>query len=120
MKIKTREYLIEEKEDLEVNIHTVHMLLSLRDGIGLEVGKLEDLIRALPNVTVARSKQTIRRGGRMFVEMVIKVNSVYFYHRTPNEYVKQVLISSFNKNMPGDYKAGIVDWSLLAQNKENT
>ena len=101
-------------EDLEIEIHAIDMLLSYSIQRGVETGKLENIMRAVPNVTVVRTHETVRRGGTIYIKMVIKVNSLFIGNQTVEAYIRDTLIPSIKKNAPAEYRPNILDWKLIS------
>jgi len=102
-------------EDLELNIYTIEMLFSYSAQADVETGKLENILRAVPNITVSSSQETIKRGGKKYVRMTIKINSLFVGNRTVGTYIKDVLIPSVKKNLPGEYRPTILDWKIIEE-----
>jgi len=102
-------------EDLEVEIFSVKMLFSYSDQTGVETGKFENILRAVPNVTVASSQETIKRGGKVFIRMIIKINSVFVGNQTVEQYIRDTLIPSIKKNAPAEYRPNILDWKVIEE-----
>jgi len=102
-------------EDLEIEIYAIDMLLSYSIQRDVETGKLENIMRAVPNVTVASSQETVKRGGRIYIKMVIKVNSLFIGNQTVEAYIRDTLIPSIKKNSPAEYRPNILDWKVISQ-----
>ena len=100
-------------EDVEIDIYTIEMLFSFSSQKSVEVGKLENILRAVPNVTVVTSKETIKRGGNTYMRMTIKINSLYVGNQRVESYIKNTLIPSIKKNTPGDYRPNVLDWKVI-------
>jgi hypothetical protein len=102
-------------EDLEVEIFSVKMLFSYNDQAGIETGKFENILRAVPNVTTASSQETIKRGGKVFIRMTLKINSLFIGNQTVEQYIKDTLIPSIKKNSPSEYRPNILDWKVIKE-----
>ena len=102
-------------EELDVDIYTIEMLLSYDARKDVETGKLENIIRSVPNVTVASSQETIKRGGNIYIKMNIKVNSLYIGNQRVESYITNTLIPSIKKNSPAEYRPNILDWKVISQ-----
>ena len=100
-------------EDVEFEIETIKFLFSFHQEAQVETQKMENLLRAVPNVTVVNPQETVRRGGRIFISVLIKVNAFFFGPLQVRTYVSEVLIPSIKKNMPPDYNPTILDWSII-------
>jgi len=102
-------------EELEIDIYTIEMLLSYSAQRDVETGKLENIMRAVPNVTVASSQETIKRGGNIYIRMNLKVNSLYIGNQRVESYITNTLIPSIKKNSPPEYRPNILDWKVISQ-----
>ena len=100
-------------EDVEIDIYTIEMLFSYDARKDVETGKLENILRAVPNVTVVSSLETIKRGGNIYIRMMIKINSLYIGNQRVESYIRNTLIPSIKKNSPTDYRPNILDWKVI-------
>ena len=100
-------------EDVDIDIYTIEMLFSYSAQKGVETGKLENILRAVPNVTVVSSEETIKRGGNIYIRMMIKINSLYIGNQRVESYIRNVLIPSIKKNTPTEYRPNILDWKVI-------
>jgi len=102
-------------EDLELEIYTLQMLFSYDDRTGVETGKLENILRAVPNITVVSSEETIKRGGKLYIRMNLKINSLFIGNQRVESYIQNTLIPSIKKNSPREYRPNILDWKVIAE-----
>ena len=100
-------------EDVEIDIYTIEMLFSYDARKDVETGKLENILRAVPNVTVVSSLETIKRGGNIYIRMMLKINSLYIGNQRVESYIRNVLIPSIKKNAPTEYRPNILDWKVI-------
>ena len=100
-------------EDVDIDIYTIEMLFSFDARKDVETGKLENILRAVPNVTVVSSEETIKRGGNIYIRMMMKINSLYIGNQRVESYIRNTLIPSIKKNTPGDYRPNILDWKVI-------
>tara|TARA_R100001086_G_scaffold134304_1_gene69857 strand:- start:122 stop:454 length:333 start_codon:yes stop_codon:yes gene_type:complete len=100
-------------EDVDIDIYTIEMLFSYDARKDVETGKLENILRAVPNVTVVSSLETIKRGGNIYIRMMIKINSLYIGNQRVESYIRNTLIPSIKKNSPTDYRPNILDWKVI-------
>ena len=100
-------------EDVDIDIYTIEMLFSYDARKGVETGKLENILRAVPNVTVVSSLETIKRGGNIYIRMMIKINSLYIGNQRVESYIRNTLIPSIKKNTPTEYRPNILDWKVI-------
>ena len=100
-------------EDVEIDIYTIEMLFSYDARKDVETGKLENILRAVPNVTVVSSLETIKRGGNIYIRMMIKINSLYIGNQRVESYIRDTLIPSIKKNSPTEYRPNILDWKVI-------
>ena len=100
-------------EDVEIDIYTIEMLFSYDARKDVETGKLENILRAVPNVTVVSSLETIKRGGNIYIRMMIKINSLYIGNQRVESYIRNTLIPSIKKNTPTEYRPNILDWKVI-------
>ena len=99
-------------EELSFDLHTISFLFSYHKNAKVETLKLENFLRAIPNVTVVTPQETRSQGGRKFIDFHIKVHSQFVGDRGLNYYIKSVLIPSIKKNCPENYRPTILDWSI--------
>ena len=102
-------------EELEIDIYAIEMLLSYSAQRDVETGKLENIMRAVPNVTVASSQETVKRGGNIYIRMNLKVNSLYIGNQRVESYITNTLIPSIKKNAPAEYRPNILDWKVIGE-----
>jgi len=102
-------------EDLELEIYTLQMLFSYDDRAGVETGKLENILRAVPNVTVVNSEETIKRGGKIYIRLHLKINSLFVGNQRVESYIRDTLIPSIKKNSPPEYRPNILDWKVISE-----
>ena len=100
-------------EDVDIDIYTIEMLFSYDARKDVETGKLENILRAVPNVTVVSSLETIKRGGNIYIRMMIKINSLYIGNQRVESYIRDTLIPSIKKNSPTEYRPNILDWKVI-------
>jgi len=100
-------------EDVDIDIYTIEMLFSYDARKDVETGKLENILRAVPNVTVVSSLETIKRGGNIYIRMMIKINSLYIGNQRVESYIRNTLIPSIKKNTPTEYRPNILDWKVI-------
>jgi len=100
-------------EDVDIDIYTIEMLFSFDARKDVETGKLENILRAVPNVTVVSSEETIKRGGNIYIRMMMKINSLYIGNQRVGSYIRNTLIPSIKKNTPGDYRPNVLDWKVI-------
>ena len=100
-------------EDVDIDIYTIEMLFSFDARKDVETGKLENILRAVPNVTVVSSEETIKRGGNIYIRMMMKINSLYIGNQRVELYIRNTLIPSIQKNTPGDYRPNVLDWKVI-------
>ena len=100
-------------EDVDIDIYTIEMLFSYSAQKDVETGKLENILRAVPNVTVVSSLETIKRGGNIYIRMMMKINSLYIGNQRVESYIRNTLIPSIKKNSPTDYRPNILDWKVI-------
>ena len=100
-------------EDVDIDIYTIEMLFSFDARKDVETGKLENILRAVPNVTVVSSEETIKRGGNIYIRMMMKINSLYIGNQRVESYIRNVLIPSIKKNTPTEYRPNILDWKVI-------
>jgi hypothetical protein len=99
--------------DLTHELHVVKFLFSYHADAGVETLKLENFLRAVPNVTVVNPQDTRRQGGRKYVDVLIKVHDYFTGVGGIEEYVREVLIPSIKKNCPKEYRPTILDWKVV-------
>ena len=102
-------------EDVEIDIYTIEMLFSYDARKDVETGKLENILRAVPNVTVVSSLETIKRGGNIYIRMMLKINSLYIGNQRVESYIRNTLIPSIKKNTPSEYRPNILDWKVIKE-----
>ena len=102
-------------EDLELDIYAIEMLFSYNAQRDVETGKLENILRAVPNITVVSSQETIKRGGKIYIRMTIKVNSLFIGNQAVGTYIRDMLIPSIKKNSPSGYRPNILDWKVIPE-----
>ena len=100
-------------EDVDIDIYTIEMLFSYDARKDVETGKLENILRAVPNVTVVSSLETIKRGGNIYIRMMMKINSLYIGNQRVESYIRNTLIPSIKKNTPAEYRPNILDWKVI-------
>ncbi len=100
-------------EDVEIDIYTIEMLFSYDARKDVETGKLENILRAVPNITVVSSEETIKRGGNIYIRMMMKINSLYIGNQRVESYIRNTLIPSIKKNSPTEYRPNILDWKVI-------
>ena len=100
-------------EDVEIDIYTIEMLFSYDARKDVETGKLENILRAVPNITVVSSEETIKRGGNIYIRMIMKINSLYIGNQRVESYIRNGLIPSIKKNTPTEYRPNILDWKVI-------
>ena len=110
------------KEEIDIKIYTFRVLLSFGSaGRGAEIGKIENILRSIPNVTVVDSKESKLRHGFLYSEMVMKVNSIFFdfADQNPLLYFRDKLkprIEKVLKGLPPSFKVdfkGIKNYRLV-------
>lgn len=99
-------------EDIEFDIFEVYVLFSFARDRDIETKKFENILRSVPNVTVTRGLETIKRPSRTYIKTIVKFNSMFIGDRTPEKYVRDVLIPSIKKNIPFKYRPSILDWKM--------
>ena len=102
-------------EDLELEIYSIEMLFSYSAQRDVETGKLENILRAVPNVTVVSSEETTKKGGRIYIRMILKVNSLFIGNQRVESYIMDTLIPSIKKNSPPEYRPSILDWKVIRE-----
>ena len=100
-------------EDVDIDIYTIEMLFSYSAQKDVETGKLENILRAVPNVTVVSSEETFKRGGNIYIRMMMKINSLYIGNQRVESYIRNTLIPSIKKNTPTEYRPNILDWKVI-------
>jgi len=106
------------EQDLSHDVHVIFFLMSFHQDRGVETLKLENFLRAVPNVTVVSPQSTKRRRGRIFIKTLIKVHDFFVGEVGIDSYVRTILIPSIKKNCPGPYRPVILDWEVKHQGEE--
>ena len=106
------------EQDISHDVHVIYFLMSFHQDRGVETLKLENFLRAIPNVTVVSPKSTKRRRGRIFIKTLIKVHDQFVGQIGIDSYIRTILIPSIKKNCPGPYRPTILDWQVEYQGEE--
>jgi len=100
------------EQDISHDVHVISFLMSYPQDSGVETLKLQNFLRAVPNVTVVTPRSTKRTRGRIFISALIKVHDQFIGQIGLDSYVRTVLIPSIKKNSPGNYQPTILDWKV--------
>ena len=115
--MKFKQKLIEE---LSHDVHTIYFLFSFPESSKVETLKLENFLRAVPNVTVVSPQSTKRRGGRILIKFLVKIHDFYLGTGDVKAYVRRELIPAIKRTTPSEYRPTIVDWKLYDEMQDRS
>ena len=94
-------------------LHVVRFLFSFHADAKVETMKLENFLRAVPNITVVNPQDTRNQGGRKYIDVLIKFHDQFVGTQELQSYIRNVLIPSIKKNCPKEYRPSILDWKIV-------